>query len=75
MFDSTNLTNISDEDQDTRMFGLREKSLKYRCNFLNTHKPGHKKTRRNKDKDPTVLSCQPRVTVASCFVYKFARVL
>ena len=31
MFDSTNLTLISDLDQDTHMFGLHERSLTYRC--------------------------------------------
>ena len=32
MFDGTNLTLISEADQDTGMFALHERSLKYRCN-------------------------------------------
>ena len=31
MFDGTILTLISDVDQDTKMFGLHERSLTYRC--------------------------------------------
>ena len=42
MFDGTNLTLISDEDQDKYIFGSHEKSLTYRCYIfllsLNRHR-------------------------------------
>ena len=54
MFNGTNLTLISDVDQDTRMFGLRESSLTYRCNF-----PEHTQTR---TKEETKQSQGPNST-------------
>ena len=43
MFDGTNLSLISDEDQDTRMFGLHERALTYDVSFPSTYKSRYKK--------------------------------